>query len=381
MRNVLTSSWNVRNVGLILFSTIVHRSLAPGRGTQDFFASRSTLATRTTLANWHGRYPSIIPYITRVLEELSTAGTASAHSPLFPILIIVRSLRWSSNGSALAEELFQIVKTYLGSSEWQVRTVAAQALSSLVSPDQALQQVYGGCGIDTIGLNVRHGELLYLRHLVSEVIDWDVVDESQRRRIEGVLLDQMSRYRSDQPLIAKATMDLLAAYLESVRSPSGSIRDRAVDLAKMTVQTSAYCPGSSLLVASSGHVLRSFGGEEALPSLISSADDDLTIPTLEHLIDASHATKLGLLRSLINVVIESKNTFARIAALEVIVSLPASDQTLRVATDAHIVRLVAVLEQLLGSSKSVPLKEAALAGLGWAIGLVSLSFAHMTNGV
>jgi hypothetical protein len=29
-------------------------------------------------------------------------------------------LRWSSNGSALAEELFQIVKTYLGSSEWQV---------------------------------------------------------------------------------------------------------------------------------------------------------------------------------------------------------------------------------------------------------------------
>jgi hypothetical protein len=94
---------------------------------------------------------------------------------------------------------------------------------------------------------------------------------------------------------------------------------------------------------------------------------------LEHLIDASHATKLGLLRSLINVVIESKNTFARIAALEVIVSLPASDQTLRVATDAHIVRLVAVLEQLLGSSKSVPLKEAALAGLGWAIGLVSIS--------
>jgi hypothetical protein len=116
-------SWNVRNVGLILFSTLVHRSLTPNRGTPDLFQNRTTLSKRQTLFNWHNTHPSIIPYLRDILGDSSSAGStgaANSHSPIFPILIILRSLRWSSEGGSLAAGLKTVVLPYLGSPERQV---------------------------------------------------------------------------------------------------------------------------------------------------------------------------------------------------------------------------------------------------------------------
>ena len=116
-------SWNLRNVGLTLFSTLVHRSLSPSHGSQDFYASRATLATRQPLAMWDAKYPSLVPFITDYLHKSAVTGptaTHAQHSPLFPILIIIRSLRWSPTHPELPEALVPAVVPYLGSAEWQV---------------------------------------------------------------------------------------------------------------------------------------------------------------------------------------------------------------------------------------------------------------------
>ena len=117
-------SWNVRNVGLILFSTLVHRSLATAPRSQDLFDTRANLLVRQTLFTWHNKYPSMIPFITDCLRQLrrdrKEGLQSSKHSPLFPILIIIRSLRWSVQGKKLQDALLLEVTPYLSSSEWQV---------------------------------------------------------------------------------------------------------------------------------------------------------------------------------------------------------------------------------------------------------------------
>lgn len=42
------------------------------------------------------------------------------HTPLFPMLIIIRSLRWSDKGGEVQDGLKGVVRPHLGSSERQV---------------------------------------------------------------------------------------------------------------------------------------------------------------------------------------------------------------------------------------------------------------------
>jgi hypothetical protein len=118
---LMSLSWNVRNVGLILFSTLVHRSLTPARVGQDMYASRLSL----TFASWHSRYPRILPFVTDYLNAhrpTAERGIAdNKHSPLFPILIIVRGLQYSDKAETVQDGLKSAVRPYLGSPEWQVR--------------------------------------------------------------------------------------------------------------------------------------------------------------------------------------------------------------------------------------------------------------------
>jgi hypothetical protein len=67
---------------------------------------------------WHTKYPSLLPYIIKYMGELK--GT---HTPLFPMLIIVRSLRWSEKGGEVQDGLKGVVRVHLGSSERQVNFV------------------------------------------------------------------------------------------------------------------------------------------------------------------------------------------------------------------------------------------------------------------
>jgi hypothetical protein len=89
------------------------------------YASRLSLSSRQTFASWHSRYPRILPFVTDYLNAHSPTvereDRDSKHSPLFPILIIVRGLQYSDKADTMQDGLKSAVKPYLGSPEWQVR--------------------------------------------------------------------------------------------------------------------------------------------------------------------------------------------------------------------------------------------------------------------
>ena len=367
---LLISSWNVRNVGLILFSTIVHRSLAPGRGTQDFFASRATLATRQTLAIWHKKYPSIIPYVTHLLGELSKTARSTAvnaHSPLFPVLIIIRSLRWSPAGDPMVKDLRKVLLPFLRSREWQVRIAAAQAMSSLLSEGEAVDILEVRLDPSTADDNALHGQLLLKRHLVAEVIHWETVGEVRKSAIEVSLAELVdSANTSTQPLIVKAIFELVDAYVQATEPTKSSLRDCLHAKAQAIVSSNTTLPGQTMAVAAAGAVLRR--SDDFLGTLESSSDEDLLVPYLETLKDAKVRAGGQVIPMLGDLVQNSSNAFVRIAAIDALASVPVEG-----VSSAEMKGMDTALDAILESSRCVPLKEAALAGLGWWLA-VSLTF-------
>lgn len=369
----LTYSWNVRNVGLILFSTIVHRTLAPGRGTQDFFASKSNLSTRQTLAHWHNKYPSVIPYITQILSDLSASTTPNAHSPLFPILIIIRSLRWSADGVDLAGRLIPVVQKLLGSKEWQVRMVSAQALSSLVSPEQAVVMLQEDLGNIITQTNAHHGHLLLKRHLIAEVVDWSLVDRDIRTRVEhrlSSLLDSTNVIGS--PLVVKATLDLIASYLDVSVNISSMISDTQ-DLARQVLSRREALPGQNLLVESATAILFKYGqaGRPAMLACLKSPSEDLQIAALDRLMATRGKTIDGKSLELLMDIASGQSALSvKISALEALLLILDID-ALAISIDLNRkTAFTQVVLEMAKDAKSVPLREAALAVSGWAVALV-----------
>ena len=88
------------------------------------YSSRAALEGRQTFAAWHAKYPRILPYITTYLRRCTAGEVDGAHTALFPMLIILRSLQWSEEGErdGVQGELREVLEPYLGSREWQVST-------------------------------------------------------------------------------------------------------------------------------------------------------------------------------------------------------------------------------------------------------------------
>lgn len=105
----------------MLFSTLVNRSLQSARTSQHMYASRAALEGRQTFASWHSKYPRILPYISAYLRRYTAGQGAGGHTALFPMLIILRSLKWGPEEEKLQAELRDALEPYLGSPEWHVR--------------------------------------------------------------------------------------------------------------------------------------------------------------------------------------------------------------------------------------------------------------------
>lgn len=293
---------------------------------------------------------------------MSKGTNVNAHSPLFPVLIIVRSLRWSSAGASLADALLRVVQPFLQSPEWQIRIAAAQALSCLMAPEQALQRVMVDLELDR-DANRIHGELLFRKHLIAEVIDWACVEDERKSRVEAVISKWISCIPPlRQPLIVKAGIEVLAIYAERTAPAQKDYTDRMLGLARAIISESNPAPGQSLVAASAGNLLRRYGTTRDLSSMLMSQEEDLLIPALEHLEASNESVKLPFCSQVYEIVRTSPNTFARIAAIDVLLSTPA-----HVNVPVNLTGLMQCLNRLLETTKSVPLREAALGGLGWCI--------------
>ena len=357
----------MRNVGLILFSTITHRSLTTGRS-QELAGTRAGLATRQTLASWHKLYPSLIPHISDYLRRSYKQGpaTLTEHSPLFPILIILRSLRWSEEGARTAEFLFPVVERYLSSVEWQVREVASQALSSLVSPKEALEKAKVTAtriSHQSDDLNLAHGRLLFLRRLFADVVPWSEADNTDKSLLERHLKAALQGWAGCQAaVIPKAVFDCINEYAAQTNPTAPALVSEAKRAACGFLYTpSSYAPGIDLLHDSAAEtVLIDAEPKDILSLLATSVPEDAQLIALDRLVD-SRFQVAEVLTALIALAQARIGNALRTKLFDVLSAWPSSPEA-----DKEIAKLGNLLEKVVKSTRCVPLREAALGALGRA---------------
>ncbi|TXT12824.1 hypothetical protein VHUM_01225 [Vanrija humicola] len=360
LRAFESSNWNVRNVGLILFSTLAHRSLATARY-KEVFGTRNALAGRQTLAAWDGRYPEMIPYVADYLRRARKEGpaTLTQHSPLFPILIIVRSLRWSPEGAQTADSLFPVVEPYLGSVEWQVRDVASQALSSLLSSSQALERAKVTAtrvSHESKDFNTLHGRLLFLCRLISDVIYWDDVAAADKRILEG---------DSSTAVIPKAILDCVIAYANATTPSNPILVPGAKRVALNILQTpEPYRPGLDLLHQSAAAcvLIEPAAPRDVAALLAPQIPEDAQLAALDKVEESSSLQTPEILTEVIRLTASENSNAVRTKAYDVLSAWAATPEA-----DAGIAPLAGDILKVVKSTRCVPLREAALPALGRAV--------------
>ncbi|WWD20217.1 hypothetical protein CI109_104693 [Kwoniella shandongensis] len=376
-----SEDWNVRNVGLILFSTLVHRCLSPPRGGQDYYRSRSTLATRKSFSNFHAKYPLILPFITASLRK-STESTDNVqaslnkHSPLFPILIIIRSLRWSEGMGELQTELERAVRPYLRSREYHVRQVAAQALSSLLSPSDAIQRALNiHHHISSTEINQTHGFLLLLHQLIANVIIWDDVDVKSKETVQSHLTSMIDHHVPGTcPPITQAVMQCVSDYIENAKPTSDYLVRETLDKARTQLRDRerTSVPGDDLRHTSYVEFILKYSSETSAPlSLLSTASTDethqLALERLPHLPTMHTPETLERVLALASCTKKRTSNASKVLALDALAEIEWPKEALSQMQRQG--KWEEVCEGLLKTlnTKCVPVREAALPALGWTI--------------
>ncbi|WVQ75014.1 hypothetical protein IAR50_004622 [Cryptococcus sp. DSM 104548] len=379
-RGVITSlrafespDWNVRNVGLILFSTLVHRCLSPPRGGQDYYRSRATLASRTTFSTFHAKFPLILPFLIDHLSSGPTADTGNKHTPLFPILIIIRSLRWSEKNTEIPKRLVLALSPYLHSREHQVRRAAAQAMSSVLSPTEAMQRVLTTPADPIDSPNAVHGQVCLLYQLVANQIQWDTVTEADKGAVENVLLKLVGTHLPGlYPSITAESIACVESYLSQVHPGESALRDLVVRKASEYLEspTKTFVPGEEFrLAACANTVLCHSPSARAVVSLLGPhSAETVNLTVLKRLPQLEDAYSAALFNRVLTLAIAGgAGDGVQEAALDALAETEWGMVLVEWREEGgRFERVCEGLETVLARSKCVPVKEAALAAFGWA---------------
>ncbi|WVO23120.1 uncharacterized protein IAS62_004465 [Cryptococcus decagattii] len=375
--------WNVRNVGLILFSTLVHRCLAPPRGGQDYYRSRTTLASRKPYSLFHNKYPLILPFLMEYLTKGSDPDcqTRSRHSPLLPILIIVRSLKWSDKNAEMLSNLARAVEPYLGSREYQIRQTAAQALSSAISPSEALKRVlsienYLSPSPEMI--NATHGYICLLRQLISNFIEWETVDAESLARVDNILLRLVKEYIPEtHPIITADIIGCVESYLMSTGVDKGPLVTEITCRAQeyMNWPSPAFVPAEAFrLVACTAALSTHAASPSIILSLLGSSSSEASnIYILEHLWHLQESYSPELLDRVISLGLRGKaGEGVQLKALNALSEITWQSMDCDILAEwkekgGRFETVCEALDRIVINSKCVPIREAALVALGWAL--------------
>lgn len=369
-------------MGLILFATLIHRSLNLGKS-QDLFEYRINTATRQTFIAWHTKYPSVLPYLTQYLQANQPTIMGNKHSPLFPILIIIRSLRYSDSGAEIQKTLVPVVESLLGSREWQVRKVATQALASLLSPQEALYRATNWTNSIKAakGNNEIHGRFMLLSLLLEHVIDWPKVDNLAKKQIELHLVRARDQHGKSPLLdISNSVIHCIASYLKSSKSTNSSLRDRTADIASAMLfspVTSQRPVQGTQLWLSASFLLDQCPSTETLRSMLDfgNASPDLqqlpALWALQGLMGPSSLVRyvdVSVFRQIVALArSRSHDNAVRITAMDTL-RLVTWEPAILAGIGADTRRaLIKDLSEIEKGTRYVPLREAALPVLAWGV--------------
>lgn len=297
-----------------------------------------------------------MPWINDFLARNRRAGPTGLgeHSPLFPALIILRSLRWSQDGASEAAQLCPIVEGYLSNPDIQIRAVASQALSSLLSPDQAVEKAKVTAtriSHSSMDLNLVHGRLLFLEHLITDVIQWENVSDDDRRILEDRMRESLWQQRN--PTIVTAAVDCVNAYVSLVEPLTPSLPSITKEIALSSLRRS-NAPGADLLCASAAKALVS---SNLVDLLHPSMPEDAHLTALENLgaSDYSDATFKSLVKLCQSPVGDGVHT----AVFDALASWPSTAEF-----EDNRPAIADIVWKRYQKTRCVPLKEAALVAMG-----------------
>lgn len=297
-----------------------------------------------------------MPWINDFLVRNRRAGPTGLgeHSPLFPVLIILRSLRWSQDGATEAAQLCPIVEAYLSNTDIQVRAVASQALSSLLSPDQAIEKAKVTAtriSHSSMDLNLVHGRLLFLEHLITDVIQGENVSDDDRRILEDRMRESLWQQRN--PTIVTAAVDCVNAYTALVQPLTPSLPSITKEIALSSLKRSNG-PGVDLLCASAAKALLSSNLVDLLsPSL----PEDAHLIALEHIGSTDYTA--AVLNALINLCQSPVGDGVHTAIFDLLGSWPSTPEF-----EENRATIADIVWKRYQKTRCVPLKEAALVAMG-----------------
>ncbi|GAB5587982.1 hypothetical protein Unana1_02882 [Umbelopsis nana] len=166
-----SASWAIRNCSVMLFSTLLQRTLGVKKTRDEHNALNLLTATE-----FFTRFPQLRPYLVDQLSEavrqlVDSGDTSRVHPGLYPILTLLSRLQPSTvDSDTQRESLSSITPLVLSCSRstiYKTREMAARALAPLVPSEgviSAVVDILKSC--DPADQNQLHGKLLQCQYLL-----------------------------------------------------------------------------------------------------------------------------------------------------------------------------------------------------------------------
>ncbi|CAO3590067.1 unnamed protein product [Absidia cylindrospora] len=217
-----SSSWAIRNCAVMLFSTLLQRTLGTKK-TRDEHSNVNNL----TGQEFFTRFPKLHSYLVKELEKaveqlLGKSMAESVHPGLYPMLTLLSRLRPSvmdTATDALSMSPFvPLVMSCAGSSIFKTREMAARALVPLIPSTSSLVVMLGGL-LDwdkSLTQNDIHGRLMQVQFLLRGHLYQGETSESTAleliKSLSGVLTHCLTLVNQLDEVSRSLLLDIIAEF-------------------------------------------------------------------------------------------------------------------------------------------------------------------------
>ncbi|KAG0379534.1 hypothetical protein BGX24_012779 [Mortierella sp. AD032] len=201
IRAFSSPSWAVRNCGVMLFSTLLHRVFGAKRVRDEHLAING-ITSRELFARLEGLCDFLQSQLEVAVKQLLSAESSQdrVHPGLYPVLTLLSRLQPSLHADPAdvvdggMSAFVTLVRRCAASAIWKTREMAARALIPLIASRDLMNwivDILQGCAKDNISQNEVHGLLVQVQfllrgHLLGEGVADRVVRQSFVTRFADV---------------------------------------------------------------------------------------------------------------------------------------------------------------------------------------------------
>ncbi|KAG0305784.1 hypothetical protein BGZ98_003575 [Dissophora globulifera] len=192
IRAFSSPSWAVRNCGVMLFSTLLHRVFGAKRVRDEHLAING-ITSRELFARLVGLCDFLQEQLEVAVRQLLSASSSQdrVHPGLYPVLTLLSRLQPSLHADPAdavdggMTAFVALVRRCAASAIWKTREMAARALIPLVASRHLMDliiDILRGCLKANISQNETHGLLVQVQFLLrGHLLDEGVADRAVRR--------------------------------------------------------------------------------------------------------------------------------------------------------------------------------------------------------